>query len=240
MQPVFVRWTWWLKPSSSFSLSSSSPQCRSLSFLFFGPSLVSLFIYFRRHSLHEHVKSQLARTFSEMFFNLSEGPSLNHGWPGMGVFWSPWPLMGPWERHDDGWTALECQYRYAFFCNSIKKYIGFFYTISARRTAFHWKIAVVNHFSQKKFYDKGASVVLRRLTAVSADLPTSLENNSESQKKFEPGIAWIRHRQPSYVGTNASWEKIGKKPTETFDITLAYTDVFRNFTQMVQTFYWSQ
>ena len=42
-------------------------------------------------------------------------------------------------------------------------------------TAFRWKIAAVNLNSQEKFYDNGASVVLRRLAAVSAELPAMLE-----------------------------------------------------------------
>ena len=37
-------------------------------------------------------------------------------------------------------------------------------------TAFRWKIAAVNLNSQEKFYDNGASAVLRKLAAVSAEL----------------------------------------------------------------------
>ena len=51
----------------------------------------------------------------------------------------------------------------------------FFCKISAGITAFRWKIAAVNLNSQEKFYDNGASAVLRRLTAVSAELPAILE-----------------------------------------------------------------
>ena len=51
----------------------------------------------------------------------------------------------------------------------------FFCKISAGITVFRWKIAAVNLNSQEKFYDNGASVVLRRLAAVSAELPAILE-----------------------------------------------------------------
>ena len=47
--------------------------------------------------------------------------------------------------------------------------------ISAGITAFRWKIAAVNLDSQEKFYENGASVVLRRLAVVSAELPAILE-----------------------------------------------------------------
>ena len=51
----------------------------------------------------------------------------------------------------------------------------FFCKISAGITAFRLKIAAVNLSSQEKFYDNGASAVLRRLTAVSAELPAISE-----------------------------------------------------------------
>ena len=50
-----------------------------------------------------------------------------------------------------------------------------FCKISAGITALLWKIAAVNLNSQEKFYDNGASSVLRRLAAVSAKLLTILE-----------------------------------------------------------------
>ena len=56
-----------------------------------------------------------------------------------------------------------------------KNILASFGKISAGITAFLWKIAAVNLNSQKKFYDNGASVVLRRLAAVSAELPAILE-----------------------------------------------------------------
>ena len=51
----------------------------------------------------------------------------------------------------------------------------FFCKISAGIMAFRWKIAAVDLNSQEKFYDNGASVVPRRLAAVSAALPAILE-----------------------------------------------------------------
>ena len=50
-----------------------------------------------------------------------------------------------------------------------------FCKISAEITAFRSKIAAVNFNSLQKFYDNGASAVIRRLTAVSAELPLILE-----------------------------------------------------------------
>ena len=65
---------------------------------------------------------------------------------------------------------------YAFFCIIIKKfYQRFFCGISAEIAAFRKIIAAVNLISQHKFNDNGASVVLRRLTAVSAELPAISE-----------------------------------------------------------------
>ena len=51
----------------------------------------------------------------------------------------------------------------------------FFCKISAEITAFRWNTAAVNLNSQEKFYDNGASGVLRRLAAVSVELPTILQ-----------------------------------------------------------------
>ena len=51
----------------------------------------------------------------------------------------------------------------------------FFCNISPGITAFRWKIAAVNLNSQEKFYDNGASAVLRRLAAVSAELSAILD-----------------------------------------------------------------
>ena len=51
----------------------------------------------------------------------------------------------------------------------------FFCKISAGMMAFRWKIAAVNLNSQEKFYDKGASAFLRRITPVSVELPAILE-----------------------------------------------------------------
>ena len=72
-----------------------------------------------------------------------------------------------------------------FFCGNLvfrlvrlyqyQIYIPAFFFISAGMTAFRRKIAAVNLNSQQKFYDNGASAVLRRLTAVSAELPAILE-----------------------------------------------------------------
>ena len=78
---------------------------------------------------------------------------------------------------------------YAFFCFSIKNFY---------RRVFLWDIGGNNGFSLKKkaavklnslqkFYDNGALAVLRKLTAVSAELPAILENNGESRKNFDPG-----------------------------------------------------
>ena len=51
----------------------------------------------------------------------------------------------------------------------------FFWNIPAGITVFCGKIAAVNLNSQEKFYDNSASAVLRRLAAVSAELPAILE-----------------------------------------------------------------
>ena len=50
-----------------------------------------------------------------------------------------------------------------------------FCKISVGITAFRWKMAAVNLYSQEKFYDNGALAVLRRLAVLSAELPTILE-----------------------------------------------------------------
>ena len=50
-----------------------------------------------------------------------------------------------------------------------------FRKISAEITAYRWKIAAVNLNSQEKFSDNGASAILGRLAAVSAELPAILE-----------------------------------------------------------------
>ena len=55
--------------------------------------------------------------------------------------------------------------------------------ILAGITAFCLKIAAVNLNSQKKFYDNGASVLLRRITAVSAELPAIYRKRTENLKK---------------------------------------------------------
>ena len=47
---------------------------------------------------------------------------------------------------------------------------------------FRTKKAAVNLNSQQKFYDNGTAVIISRLTAVSAEIPTILEENGESQK----------------------------------------------------------
>ena len=45
----------------------------------------------------------------------------------------------------------------------------------AKTTVSRLKIAAVNFDSRQKFYDNGKLAVLRRLTAVSAELPAILE-----------------------------------------------------------------
>ena len=50
-----------------------------------------------------------------------------------------------------------------------------FWQITVGITAFRWKIAVVNLNSHENFYDNGASAVLRRVVAVSVDLPVILQ-----------------------------------------------------------------
>ena len=51
----------------------------------------------------------------------------------------------------------------------------YFCKISAGKTAFRWKIVAFNLNFQEKFYDIGASVILGKLAAVSAELPAILE-----------------------------------------------------------------
>ena len=60
---------------------------------------------------------------------------------------------------------------------------AFFCGISAGITASRWKIAAVNFNSQQKLYDNCASTVLRRLTAVSAELP-AISKITANLKKF--------------------------------------------------------
>ena len=57
-----------------------------------------------------------------------------------------------------------------------------FCKISAGTTVFRWKKAAVNLNSQEKFYN-GASAVLRRLAAVSAEV----EKERRISKKSDPG-----------------------------------------------------
>ena len=67
-------------------------------------------------------------------------------------------------------------------------------------TAFRWKTAAVSLNSQHKFCDNGASVVLRRLTAVSADLPAILEEYRRlSQKQFDPGGSAVPYGQGFFL-----------------------------------------
>ena len=73
---------------------------------------------------------------------------------------------------------------YIFFCISIKEYIksaSNFGKISARITVFRRKTAAVNINYQQKFYDNGALSVLRKLKAVSAELPAILKKNGKSR-----------------------------------------------------------
>ena len=59
----------------------------------------------------------------------------------------------------------------SLFSATVSKKSGFFCKISAVITAFRRKIAAVNLISQENFYDNGAPAVLRRLAAVSVNLP---------------------------------------------------------------------
>ena len=60
------------------------------------------------------------------------------------------------------------------------------------------EITAVNLNSQQKLYHNGASAFLRRLTAVSAELPAVLEKERRISKKFQPGqvrcsqISWCK------------------------------------------------
>ena len=58
---------------------------------------------------------------------------------------------------------------------SILNLNNFFCKISAGKAAFRWKIAAVNLNFQEEFYDIGASAILGKLAAVSAELPAILE-----------------------------------------------------------------
>ena len=62
-----------------------------------------------------------------------------------------------------------------FAASSSKNYRRFFRKISAGITVFYGRKTAVNFNSQGKFYDNGASAVLRRLTVESAELPAILE-----------------------------------------------------------------
>ena len=80
-----------------------------------------------------------------------------------------------------------------FFCGNLLVPIGLTYScISTKKhasvffvglTALFKKMAVVNLNSQCKYYDSGASVLLSKITAVSAELPAILKINAKSQKK---------------------------------------------------------
>ena len=82
-----------------------------------------------------------------------------------------------------------------------KIYRGVFCKISTEITAFRWKIAAVNLNCQLKFYDNGASAVLRTLTAVSAELPAVLEKLRRISKKFRPYICDYVHVKYSFLQT---------------------------------------
>ena len=43
-------------------------------------------------------------------FHVSDGPPLNHRWPGMGAMRSPWSSKAPWQHHHYRWTEPESQY----------------------------------------------------------------------------------------------------------------------------------
>ena len=77
------------------------------------------------------------------------------------------------------WPSVNCTgvwVRVPLFLQKYQKNIlASFGKISAGITTFNWKIAAVNLKSQEKFYDNGASAVLRRLAAVSAELLAILE-----------------------------------------------------------------
>ena len=77
------------------------------------------------------------------------------------------------------WENLVFRLGTVFSASVLKKiqkiYRRFFVRYRVGTTAFRWKIAAVNFNSQQKFYDNGASAVLRRLTGVSAELPVILE-----------------------------------------------------------------
>ena len=64
-----------------------------------------------------------------------------------------------------------------------------FCRLSAEITAFLLRKQAVNSNSLQKFYDNGASAVLRRLTTVSAEIPAFLEKYRRIAKKFDSSIA---------------------------------------------------
>ena len=100
---------------------------------------------------------------------------MDHHWtiPSQGLM--PWDHHGhwwaPWECHDHRCTALESHYVYVFLFNGIKNYNGYFCGTSAGIRVFPWEKTAVNLNFREKFYENGASVVLRRRMAISTELP---------------------------------------------------------------------
>ena len=74
-----------------------------------------------------------------------------------------------------------------FSASVSKNFTCAFCGISAEIMAFPIKKAAVNLNSQQNFYDNGALSFLRRLTAVSAELPAILEKQRRISEKFDPG-----------------------------------------------------
>ena len=106
------------------------------------------------HSPHEHVSSRLERVFSEIFpserWNIVESSLASNG------------------RHGNVMTIGEMHWSLSAVLLLLHQYQKIF-------RLFRWIIAAVNLNSQEKFYYNCASAVLRRLTAVSAELLAILE-----------------------------------------------------------------
>ena len=77
-----------------------------------------------------------------------------------------------------------------FSASVSKNFTRFFLWDVGGRNGFSLKIAAVNFRSLQKFYDNGASGVLRRLTAVSAEIPAIIKKQRRLSRKYRPG--WLQ------------------------------------------------
>ena len=83
---------------------------------------------------------------------------------------------------------------WSFSASVLKNVQSFFSEISAGTTAFFKKKSAVNINSHYKFHDNGASAVLSRLTAVSAELPAIFKKITVNLEKKSIRLAFITRR----------------------------------------------